>query len=79
MSTDVLFDTASAVESFPLTVVSGRWVETDSGEEYVEGDTFQNVAGWQGIVLPSGKTAVKAAEEVLAALNAANVQWEYWT
>jgi hypothetical protein len=77
MSNDIRFDTDEALDSFPLTVVEGRYEDGEDGEEYVSGYTQQNVAGWLGVVCPTGYTLVRGKDEVAAALVAAGVEFEY--
>jgi len=75
---DIRFDTDAALDSFPLTVVEGWYQDGEDGsEEYVSGYTQQNVAGWLGVCCPTGYTVVRGKDEVLAALVAAGVAFEY--
>ena len=77
MSNDIRFKTDEALDSFPLTVVEGRYEDGEDGEVFVAGYTQQNVARWLGVVCPTGYTLVRGKDEVAAALVAAGVEFEY--
>ena len=78
MSMDAAFSTEAAIAAgFPLEVEAGVWVENEHGDEvFVHGEVRQNVANWLGIVCPTGRTLVRAKDVVIAALEAAGVEYE---
>lgn len=80
MSIDVLFCTESARNAgFAVTAEAGRHVESDFGvESFISGRISQPVAGWDGIVMPSGRTCAHYCTEVVSALDNAGVKWEVW-
>jgi hypothetical protein len=78
MSMDAAFSTEAALAAgFPLEVEAGTWVENEHGDDvFVSGVVRQNVANWLGTVCPSGRTLVRAKDVVIAALEAAGVDYE---